>query len=85
MKRCMKLIPKLLEIVEQKTTGEPSYLPDIRGYEAEAIHYHVQLCVQAGYLDAQVISGAEDPSDRFAVGTLTWQGHEALAKMRKYD
>ena len=73
MKRYMKLIRTVLEYVECHGNSEFLAPPEVDGYTPEQVLYHVELCAQAGYIEAQ--SGQHPRA-------LTWQGHEALDKMR---
>ena len=82
MKRDMVLIRKILEWVEGQTSLGPFPAPECPAYSWEAVHYHIGLCAQAGYLEATPISGAEEPHTRYELGTLTWAGHEALEELR---
>ena len=52
MQRKMKLVHKLLEHLERRHDDDPIPLPEIDGYSEEQVHYHVGLCVEAGYLVA---------------------------------
>ena len=83
MKRTLSLIRWLLEHVEQKTATTYSDVPSCKKYGTEQVHYHVGLCLQAGYLDARPISGAEESFVRYEIGSLTWTGHNALESIRK--
>ena len=83
MKRHPKLIRKLLEYAERQTSGGFYEAPECSEYAWEVVHYHIGLCGQAGYFAVQQISGAEEPHVRYALGSLTWLGHEALDKLRE--
>ena len=83
MKRHMGLIQKLLEWAEEHWNGEWIDPPRCCDYDAKTVHYHVGLCEEAKYLRAHKISGAEEPYPRFAIGNLTWLGHEALEGFRR--
>lgn len=82
MRRDMGLIQKLLEWVEEHGNGEPIDVPRLCGHEPKFAHYHAGLCGQAGYLCVEQISGAGEPYIRYALVSLTWAGHEALARLR---
>ena len=83
MKRHMRLIRKILEWAEQRCNGEPIHPPDCSDHDTRVVNYHVGLCEEAGYLRIEKISGAEESSPRFVMGTLTWAGHEALERLRE--
>ena len=76
MKRYQELIRKLLEWSEQQTTRTPQSPPEISGYTPDQVQYHVGLCGEAGYLRVQ-----EMAEGQYVIRCLTWEGHEALAKM----
>ena len=80
MKRDMKLIAQLLIHLENLCEGDWIMPPAIPGYTDRQIQYHVELCHQAGFLEAQVMTGAEEAYSRYAIRNLTWSGHEHLAQ-----
>ena len=82
MKRNKILIRKILEYAERQTSGGFSPAPECSEFSWENVHYHIGLCEQAGYLVTRSISGAEEPHERYEIGNLTWQGHEALDRLR---
>ena len=82
MRRSMGLIQKILEWAEEHSNGDPIDPPRCTGLNPKIVHYHVGLCGEAGYLRVNKVSGAEEPYPRFSIGTLTWAGHEALARFR---
>ena len=79
MKRDMHLIKRILKYVE-KNSGNGQLLspPDIAGYDDDIVEYHVRLCIQAGYINTA-------PQSENALRELTWDGHNALAELRKED
>ena len=82
MQRKMKLICKILAYIERVYGSNGVPTPEFPDYSDSQVHYHIGLCLQAGYLTAQVVSGAEERFPRYEIGTLTWQGHEALEALR---
>lgn len=72
MKRDIRLIHKILQLVEQHGTGLP-YKPQVEGRSAEEVDYHVSLCVEANFLHPARHDNA--------VTNLTWAGHNALDKL----
>ena len=76
------LLQWVLESVEGKTSHRFEELGKCEHHAAEVVSYHITMCVEAGYLDAEKISGAEERFPRYAVGNLTWQGQMALREMR---
>lgn len=82
MRRDWKLIYRLLTHVERHTNG-PIAVPTIKGYDPAVVHYHVGLCVEAGYLVADK-PGLYDGVRLFSgIERLTWHGHEALDRLRQ--
>ena len=82
MKRYLKLIRKILEYAEAQTDGEYHDAPNCLGFEQEDVHYNINLCGQAGYLEVRAVSGGEERHKRYALRHLTWQGHNALDELR---
>ena len=82
MKRHIAQIYKILEYVEQKGNGE--WLPALEcsSYETHVVHYHIELCKQAGYFNTKKIPGREERYPRYKIGRLTWQVHEMLKECR---
>ena len=79
MKRKMKLIKKILEWTEHYADGDPKHPPEMEEYRDAEINYHINLCLQAGYLEA-----AYEPIDRtYRIINLTWDGHEELDRRRR--
>ena len=80
MRRSMRLIIRLLQFLEKRDNGNPTLPPESEfdGYTDELVHYHIGLCVEAGFIVADPVSGAEEPYVRYAMKTLTWKGHEKL-------
>ena len=79
MQRHMKLILKLLEYATDQANGEIRP-PEFNGYSHEQVQYHVELCSQAGYMQVRKLSGKRR---NYRVVSVTWQGHEALEKLRQ--
>ena len=81
MQRKMKLIRKLLTHVEcfAPEGGEVICVPEIEGYSAAQVQYHVYLCREAGYIRTpNPVAG----SGYTAISGLTWAGHDALDRLR---
>ena len=78
MKRKMKLIHKILEWAERYADGDPKPHPEMEEYGDAEINYHIGLCMQAGYLEAEY-----EPINRtYRIIYLTWDGHEKLDRHR---
>ena len=74
MKRHMKLIRIVLEHFE--CHGSAEFIPPLLetpDYTCAQVDYHMSLCVRAGYLSEL----------RGTPSLLTWEGHEALDRLRK--
>lgn len=80
MKREMELIRLILNYVEAEgryNKVPPIKVPDIPPYTREQVVYHLCLCEQAGYIMTKNVGGVHLPQ------ALTWEGHEALDRLRK--
>ena len=73
MRRKMKLICKILAYAESAQTTGIRPIPEIDGHNDEEVYYHVELCIEAGYLRGHAQNG---------IAALTWAGHNALEKLR---
>lgn len=83
MKRNMDLCRKILFAIEEQYVDVVLYNISIEGYSMEEVAYHCKIL-----RDAKLISdyGAQYASDQiysFGVGSLTWEGHEFLDKVRE--
>ena len=79
MQRHRELILKLLEFAVDQTNGDV-HPPEFSGYTAQQVQYHVELCSQAGYMEVRRLQGKRR---RYRIVSVTWQGHEALEKLRE--
>ena len=82
MKRDMNLIRKILEYASEQGNGEPLEAPICPGHDATVIHYHIGLCEQAGFFDVYVVSHPDETNKRYAIGSMTWAGHDELERLR---
>lgn len=79
----MKLIYLILDHAARNITrGEVSVPQDLGEYTDTQIHYHVGLCVQAGYLRATGTVRTDGLGRFKGLAGLTWDGHEALDELR---
>lgn len=80
MRRSMDLILAILRWMEEQpgTWCNPAKA-SLPGYEdkTEKVAYHVDLCVEAGFVRSKNPTSANPHSYR-----LTWNGHERLAESR---
>ncbi len=77
MNRDMDLICQILKYARDNATGRGIQAPVIPDVSEEALHYHIGLCEEAGYLKViprQTIGSLP----RFAILNLTWDGHDFL-------
>ena len=83
MKRQTKLILDILQYVEEHHVDDSISVPEFDDWSKTEVNYHVDLCVQAGYLDTP------DPIYRSGIpvyqriSRLTWAGHEELDRLLK--
>lgn len=76
MKCDINLIRKILQYAEEMPPGVSFDFSGMPGDDPKKISYHVELCIQAGFLSPS-ITGSD-----WSTG-LTWQGHDTLAKLNK--
>ncbi|OHD00876.1 MAG: hypothetical protein A2885_13290 [Sphingopyxis sp. RIFCSPHIGHO2_01_FULL_65_24] len=82
MKRDMDLVRELLLAIEDDPSRRLARLPDLQGRTKAVVLEHVQLCVDAGLIEAQFFK-AMNPRDAMAHDIrLTWTGHEFLDATR---
>lgn len=80
MKRDFDLIRSILLQVEKADTGDELLTLAIEeGVKDVVLAEHIQLAIDAGLIEGQVIS--DDPVG-FAITRLTWQGHDFLEHAR---
>ena len=80
MKRHKSLIHKLLEYTEENAKGRSLDAPAIDGFNMCEVHYHIGLCVEAGFLHAKNITAPRlgDTYEKWEIINLTWKGHEII-------
>ena len=78
MVRCMQLIFKILNHIEQQRTETSTPIPEFKGFTMGVIKYHVELCLEANYIRTE--GNLRNHNYR-----LTWEGHEALDRFREND
>ena len=83
MKRDNELIRRILEHVEEELKDCHIPRDGFKGFIPAQVINHEKLCAEAGYLEASG-SCSLDPNSlaRAKVYRLTWEGHEALARLR---
>ena len=78
----MELCRKILFAIEEKYVDVMIYNLQIPEYSMEQVAYHCNILYEAGFIRACSIQCASDHIELFAVGGLTWEGHDFLDKIR---
>jgi len=79
MKRDLNLIRTILLAIEANPAGRPILGFDAPGHSVEEIREHVQLLDDAGFIDANILTGGMGEPTGFLVTRMTWSGQEFLA------
>ena len=82
MQRDMKLIYKLLVVAESVDGTVRADIPTFPEYSDTQVQFHVKLCMEAGFLQAGPWSRMQEVTRFTFMRPLTWNGHEALARLR---
>ncbi len=80
MKRDIDLIRTILIELEQKESPNDWFRPEIEGYSADVVSYHIKILSEAGYIEARDLSTKD--GFNWVATSLTWQGHEFLDAAR---
>ena len=83
MKRDMELCRKILFAIEKQYIDASIYNLKIEGYSPKEVSYNSGLLYEAGLISAYKSQNADDHLYSFAVGHLTWEGHDFLDKIRE--
>ena len=83
MKRDMELCRKVLFAIEEQYVDTAIYGLNIEGYTIEQVAYHCKILYDAGLISDYEAEFADNQIWYFAVGPLTWDGHEFLDKIRE--
>lgn len=78
----MELIRKILFTIEQKYVDVALYNLKIDGYDLKTVAYHCELLYEAGMIKYYNGQFYDDELQNFTVGSLTWEGHDFLDKIR---
>ena len=85
MKLIHDLLYKILVYIENHEEAGPYSPPDLTGYSVDQIHYHIKMCVEAGWLRQGKTKLKARYSHAHAhfteVGELTWAGHKELERI----
>lgn len=82
MKRDMDLVRKILLEIEEKYVSTAIYGLEVEGYDTAAVAYHCKILHDAGLISDYNANYGDDEIDYFSVGSLTWDGHDYLDKVR---
>lgn len=82
MKRDMDLVRKILLEIEEKYVSTAIYGLEVEGYDTAAVAYHCKILYEAGLISDYKAAFGDDDIECFGVGSLTWDGHDYLDKVR---
>lgn len=82
MKRDMDLVRKILLEIEDKYVSTAIFNLKIEDYDTETVAYHCKLIYDAGLITDCKIQYADGGICSFGIGSLTWDGHDFLDKIR---
>ena len=82
MKRDMDLVRKILLEIEANYVSTAICGLEIEGYDMAAVAYHCKILHDAGLISNYNANYGDDEIDYFSVGSLTWDGHDYLDKVR---
>lgn len=83
MTRDMDLCRKILFAIEERYVDVVIYNLSIEGYSMAQVAYHCKILYEARLLSDYGAQYADDHIYSFGVGSLTWEGHEFLDKIRE--
>lgn len=78
----MELCREILLALEEQYEDTIIYDLTIEGHDMKEVAYHCALLNEAGLIDKYNAQYANNELYMFAVGHLTWDGHEFLDKIR---
>jgi Hypothetical protein (DUF2513) len=78
MKRDMKLVDNLLELIESTEFRSELEIP--KEWNRNDVAYHLKILDQAGYTESNVKYASNNPM--WIYSTLTWEGQEYLHMIR---
>jgi len=82
VKRDPNLIRSILLDIEVSPPGKPIYGFAYEGREDPEILEHVQLLLDTGFIDGQLLLGEEGQPTACVVHRMTWAGQEFLARAK---
>ena len=83
MKRNWDTVREILVMLEEKPDHKEPYQAEAFPQERrEEISYHMELVLENGLVDGQMVRVGGPGPDSFVVSRLTWAGHEFLDSIR---
>lgn len=82
MKRSMDLVREILLKIEEEYISKAIFNLKIDGYDAETIAYHCKILYEANMISSYKAQYYSNGIYSFSVGSLTWEGHDYLDKVR---
>ena len=83
MKRDMDLCRKILFAIEEQYVDTALHNLQIPEYTMEQVAYHCKILKEAGLITNYKALFASNHIVDFGVGSLTWEGHDFLDKIRE--
>jgi hypothetical protein len=82
MKQDMDLIRKILLKIEEDYVDVALYNLQIEGYDLKTVAYHCKILHEGKFISDYKGRFGDNQLLSFGVGSLTWEGHEFLDKIR---
>ena len=82
MKRDMDLCRKIMLAIEDRYVDTAVSNLAVNGYSLEQVAYHCKILCEAGIVTEYKPTYGDNKLQFFSVGSLTWEGHEYLDKIR---
>lgn len=83
LKRDMDLCRKILFKIEEQYIDTALSNLELENYDNFQIAYHCKILNEAGLIDYYNAQYADNSLYFFSVGSLTWEGHDFLDKIRE--
>lgn len=83
MKRDMELCRKILFAIEEQYVDVAIHNLKIESYSMEQVAYHCKILHEAGLVSYYNSKYGDNHIQFFAVGSITWNGHEYLDTIRQ--
>jgi hypothetical protein len=82
MKRDMEVIRDILFSIEEQYEDVALYNLEVKDYSFKKIAYHCNLLYEAGFISNYDDAYGDGEICSFGVGSITWEGHDYLDKIR---